>query len=308
MFAGFRALECRKAAIEHGGRTMTVWPVRDLLGEGPLWHPERGELYWFDILGAQLRRLDPRTSVVETLALPEKGSAAAWIDGERLLVALQSGVFVLELGSCRLERVASLPPAAPDIRSNDGRCDPWGRFWIGTMADPVRSGAGALYRLEGRALQRVHGEISVPNTLAFAPDRRRGYRADSPTRRILALEFDPASGALLGERPFAEIEPPCVPDGASVDAEGDLWCAVWEGGAVVRFTPEGREAERLALPVSRPTCPEFGGEGRRTLFVTSAGHGMDDAALGREPWAGGLFAIEAPVAGQAAPAARVTAS
>jgi sugar lactone lactonase YvrE len=280
------------------GVRFSAWPVEDVLGEGPLWHRARGELFWFDVSRSLLRRMTPSSRAVETLLLPDIGSAAAVIDRRSILIAMRSGCHALDLDRESWSLIATPAASEADVRPNDGRCDPFGRFWIGTMADPVRSDAGVLYCLDGAGLTSLRAPITVPNAIAFSPDRRAAYFADSPTRTILALELDPASGGVVGERVFARVEPPGVPDGAVVDADGCLWNAEWDGGRVVRYRPDGAIDRILRLPVSRPTCPSFGGPDLRTLYVTSARYGLEPEALAREPLAGAVFAIEVGAQGQ----------
>lgn len=294
---GFQPLPVQPVAGRFEGRPFMAWPLRDTLGEGPLWHRGRSELLWFDITGRHLRRLSPGTGIIESAALTGAASAAGIIDDHSVLLATTAGLGRLDVESCTWQPLTPFPSAAADVRPNDGRCDPWGRFWIGTMADPVRPDAGALYRFDGR-LAMVRQPVTVPNAIAFAPDHRTAYFADSPTQTILAFDLDPDDGTILGTRFFARLEGPAVPDGAVVDAEGFLWNAEWNGARLTRYAPDGRIAKTLPLPVSRPTCPAFGGPDLRTLFITSARYGLDEAALAREPLAGALLAFDVAVAGQ----------
>jgi sugar lactone lactonase YvrE len=285
--------------VDFAGLALRTFRGADMLGEGPLWHPIRKRLFWFDITGRRLRWLDPESACDGAIELPEMCSAAAWMAGEALLVAGESGLHRLETGSGTMRRVAAFPHADPRLRGNDGRCDPWGRFWIGTMGRAAEPALGALYRYNpGGDLEILRRGITVPNSLAFSPDRRRAYFADSPERVIRVLDLDAGSGAVLGERVFARIAPPAVPDGSAVDAAGFLWNAEWDGGRVVRYDPEGGVDRVVPLPVPRPTCPAFGGDGLCTLFVTTARWGLSDAALSAAPLSGCLFAAPVEVEGQ----------
>ncbi|MCA0425121.1 MAG: SMP-30/gluconolactonase/LRE family protein [Proteobacteria bacterium] len=298
---GFLPLPVQPVEGHFEGRSFTALPLQDTLGEGPLWHHGRDALLWFDITGRFLLRLTPDTGLLESAKLSETASAAGIIDDHSILLATSAGLGCLDVDNGAWRPLMPFPAAAADVRPNDGRCDPWGRFWIGTMADPVRPDSGALYRFDG-TLTVLRQSVTVPNAIAFAPDRRTAYFADSPTRTIVALDLDAEDGTILGTRPFARLDGPGIPDGAVVDAEGFLWNAEWDGARLTRYAPDGRIASILRLPVSRPTCPAFGGPDLRTLFITSARYGLDAADLAREPLAGALLAFDVGVAGQAEPA------
>jgi len=254
----------------------------DALGEGPVWDERMQALWWVDIHGHALKRYDGAETQV--IPMPEPpGSIALRRDGG-LLVALASGVYLVGTGAPEL----LVRPAGhgTDLRFNDGRCDRAGRFWVGTLAEPDFPPRGVLYRIEadGRATA-MRREIQVPNSLAFSPDGRTMYFADSPRHKIWAFDYEPETGDVSNERVFAAPHPG-FPDGSCVDADGCLWNAEWGGSRVVRYTPAGKVDRVVTVPAKNPTCCAFGGARLDTLYITSA-----DRA--------GLFAIAPGVKGLA---------
>ena len=177
---------------------------------------------------------------------------------------------------------------------NDGACDPQGRFWAGTMAHDESSGAGVLYRLElDGSCTTVLAGLTISNGIGWSPDGSVMYLSDSGTSRIDRFDFDAATGQIRGRRTIVEIaEPDVAPDGLTVDEHGDIWVALWGGAAVRCYSPVGSLLATVPLPVDRPTSCAFGGPDRTTLFITTARHGLDEAALARQPDAGHVFRID----------------
>jgi sugar lactone lactonase YvrE len=184
-------------------------------------------------------------------------------------------------------------------RFNDGRCDPAGRFLAGSMNMAKTSASGQLWRLDANgAVARVAAGVIIANGLAFSPDRRRMYWADSPAETVYVFDYDLDTGTPSNQRVWLEKGPaPGRPDGAAVDADGCYWSARWIGGAVVRFTPEGKMDGIIHLPVSKVTMCAFGGSDLRTLYITTAREDMTEEELEREPLAGGVFAAEPGIQG-----------
>jgi sugar lactone lactonase YvrE len=276
-----------------------VFDARNELGEGAYWSTRHRALYWVDIRKPAVYRYDPAARGVSSWAMPELVSCV--VDRERggLVVGLKSGLFDFDPETGGLGLLTALDRDKPDNRLNDGKCDRRGRFWIGTMSQSDRSPTGSLFRvgLDLRS-ERMLADIIVPNSIAFAPDDRRMYFADTWKDTIWAHAFD-AGGGRLG--PPAEFAGPGAapgrPDGSAVDADGCLWNARYGGGSVVRFTPDGRIDRTLRIPCTNVTCVAFGGSDLRTLYVTTARQRLDAEALEREPLAGGLFAADVGVAG-----------
>ena len=236
------------------------------LGECPLWDEREQALWWVDIHAPAIKKFAGGKLAV--YPMPERVGSIALRAKRGLLAAMQTGVYIWQ--NPKLTLLAR--PASHEVthRFNDGRCDRAGRFWVGTMKDPEHTPTGSLYRIEkdGRSKTMKNG-IKVPNSLAWSPDGRTMYFADSPRHKIWAFDCDAQSGAMSNERLFAAPHPG-FPDGSCVDADGCLWNAEYGAARVVRYTPEGKIDRVIEVPAKEPTCCCFGGAQLDTLYVTSA--------------------------------------
>jgi sugar lactone lactonase YvrE len=277
-----------------------VLAADDLLGEGPVWSERHRALYWVDIKRPRLRRWTPGTEAVTDWPLPaDVGSFALRARGGAV-VALRTGLHLLDLDSGAVTAICDPENGRPENRFNDGKCDRRGRFWAGTMRDDESAPDGSLYRLDAdHSCTRMLSGVICSNGLGWSPDGTTLYYTDTWTRRIDAIEFDPETGALGARRAFARDDVPGegVPDGLTVDSEGGVWSAKWDGWRVVRYAPDGSVDRVVPLPVQRPTSVAFGGPDLDTLYVTSARIGLDPAALRQAPQSGGLFAFHPGVRG-----------
>lgn len=270
----------------------------DILGESPIWNEAEQALYWVDIRRPAIRRLDHASGRIETWTMPGLVGSIAFAPDGRLAVALADRIDLFDRSSGGFETVASLDRAAPGHRFNDGRVDRQGRFWVGTMHNVTRAPEGVLYRLEPkRGLVEVISEICIPNSLAWSPDGRTMYFADSLRYAIFAYDFDPSSGEVGDQRVFAKTEPPGFPDGSTVDAEGYLWNAEFNASRIARYSLEGQVERAIELPVERPTSCAFGGPDLDILFVTTASQTMTAEELEAQPYAGALLALPVGVRG-----------
>lgn len=291
------------------GRVETVarpshLPQRDQLGEGAFWDDATGALWWVDIVGRRVHRLD-EAGEVRAWTTPQHVSAAIPCASGGLIAAMADGLHRLNLGS-GLTTPFARPDADPSNRSNECRADPQGRLWLGTMSNnlaadgasaPLAGSTGGLFRIEpgGRSVGVLDG-VGISNTLAWSPEGTTLYFADSLRGLMWAFAFDPASGELGERRVFLEPDAaPGAPDGSAVDEAGFLWNARWGGACVARFAPDGRLDGLLNLPARQPTSVAFGGRDRRTLYVTSARQDLEDAAP--DSLDGALFSIPVEVAG-----------
>ncbi len=262
------------------------------LGEGPFWHPERSQFFWFDILSRKLLTRDangPLEWQFEGMA-----SAAGWVDRERMILATETGLSLFDISEGTLEPLVEVEADDPGTRSNDGRADRQGGFWFGTMGKEAKRGRGTIYRYYRGELRRLVSEISIPNAICFTLDGRTAYYADTPSHKVWCQSLD-AEGWPEGERRlFLDLSSEGLhPDGAVVDAEGGLWCALWSSGRVARFDAEGRMSHHLDLSGKNSTCPAFGGADMRDVLVTSALEGMTDPDADQ----GLSYLLRAPVVG-----------
>ncbi|HSI42091.1 MAG TPA: SMP-30/gluconolactonase/LRE family protein [Xanthobacteraceae bacterium] len=276
-----------------------VLDIRAELGECPVWSVRDNALYWIDIYAGRLNRFDPSSGTNTVWTLPEPIGSFALCEDGAVLLALKSGLARYDLGSGALAPLASPEPDLPNNRLNDGRCDPQGRFWIGSMEDPVQPARamGSLYRFgaDHRCTRTVDG-LFVSNGLAFSPGGRTLYHSDSyaAVRTIWAWDMDPADGVLSNRRVFVDTHGmPGRPDGGAVDADGCYWMAGNDGWEIVRFTPKGAVDRRIALPVAKPSMLAFGGPRFDTIYITS----IRPASVEGQPQAGSLFAVNAGVTG-----------
>ncbi len=268
------------------------------LGEGPLWHPLRDQLFWFDIEG---RRLMTRDSAgPQEWPLDEMTSAAGWVDQDRLLVASETALWVRDIQSGAMDRITALEADNPMTRSNDGRADPWGGFWIGTMGKAQEPGAGSIWRYYRGEMRRLFPGITITNAISFTPDRRFAQFADTAIGRVWRVALDPLHGWPKGEPAlFIDFAGSGLnPDGAVCDAAGNLWIAQWGAGRVACHGPDGAFLGAAAVGGRNASCPAFGGPGFADLYVTTALEGLSPGVVAAEPGNGCTFVV--PGAGQGA--------
>ena len=278
----------------------------DILGESPLWNIAEQALYWVDIRAPAIRRLDYVSGRMQSWNMPDLIGSIAFADDGRLIAALPDQLVLFDPKDGRTDTLARLQSPLPGHRFNDGRCDPAGRLWAGTMHNLTRAPEGTLYRYDlEHGLEAMLEGISIPNSLAWSPDGRTMYFADSLRHTIYAFAFAPETGEIGARRVFAEMAAPAFPDGSAMDCEGYLWNAEFLGGRVVRFAPDGRVDRVIACPVNRPTCCAFGGPDLRTLFITSTCQNMTATERAAQPLAGALFAIDVDVQGLPEPSVRL---
>ncbi|WP_417742001.1 SMP-30/gluconolactonase/LRE family protein [Salipiger sp.] len=280
--------------------TATICDTRPCeLGEGAFWHPERQQLFWFDILNARLLSFDASGAL--EWQFDEMHSAAGWIDRDTLLIASETGLWRFDIASGARERLAEIEADKTGTRSNDGRADRHGGFWIGTMGKHAEAEAGAIYRYFDGKVTRLYDNISIPNAICFNPDGTTAYFADTSRQTIWRVALD-ADGWPDGEpEVFLDLRAEGLfPDGAVTDAEGGLWNAQWGANRVARYLPDGQFDQAIRVGGRHSSCPAFGGPDLRRLYVSTAREGIDqpDAAQGL------LYQAESSVAGLPAPRVR----
>lgn len=274
--------------------------AKSTLGEGPFWDVPGATLYWVDIERGRLHLLDPATLTDRTIELGQRVGAVVPRRESGVVLALEDGFGLLELESETFTVLASPERGNNDVRFNDGKCDPAGRFWAGTMSLSRTEGAAALYRLDtdGRARKMLDG-LTNSNGIAWSLDGRTMYHIDTPTCQVSAFDFDVATGEIAGRRPVIHVEPEQgKPDGMTIDGEGMLWIAHFRGACVRRWDPtSGAMLAQVDLPVSNVTACAFGGPDLDELYITTARTGLTEEELAEQPAAGGLFRARPGVAG-----------
>ena len=264
------------------------------LGESPVWCPQRELLLFVDISGRRLLKFNPASRALECCAIEEDIGCVAPSKGGGFVAGLRSGIWLLNEKGEKQRMLAANPEDSQVSRFNDGRVDGAGRFLAGTL-DERKASRAALYRCDRRGLIRLTDGLITSNGLAFSPDGRTLYHSDTPRFTVYRYAYDASSGTAENRRVFVELKPTASdrgrPDGAAVDAQGCYWTALYEGGRVQRYDPEGRLMSEHTVPVRNPTMPAFGGLGLKTLFVTTA---RDATGSG-----GGLYAAEVDVPGLA---------
>ena len=263
-------------------------------GEGPLWHPDGGRLYWVDLQRGHLYRYDPVTGAHEQVYdNPDEviGGFTIQVDGSLLCFMSRGAIKVWR--ACELTTIIDEVPAERESRFNDVIADPEGRVFCGTM--PTQSQLGRLYRLDtdGTLVQVLDG-IGVSNGLGFTLDRKRMYYTDSPKHEIYLFDYDQATGNIANQRVFVRTQGEGAPDGMTVDAEGYVWSARWDGGCLVRYAPDGSEERRIAFPAKKVSSVTFGGPDYADMYVTTAG-GDNKAEEGAG--AGALFRLRLGIQG-----------
>lgn len=278
------------------------------LGEGIFWDARSACLWWVDVpMPSRLFRYSPQTKQVDNWKMDEMiTSVAVRENGKGLLIASHGGLNFFDPDDPILTRILVPEPMKPFNRSNDGAADPNGRFWLGTMQNNIApdgscveilSASGGLYRIDSDlSYHTMATDITISNTICWAPDGSVMYFTDTVTGILFAYDFDGSAGEISNKREFAQFDRG-HPDGSTVDAEGYLWNARWDGSCVVRFAPDGTVDRVVEIPVDLVTNCTFGGDDLSTLFVTTARFGLNDADLEKTPGAGNIFAVRPGIQG-----------
>lgn len=267
------------------------------LGEGPLWHPIREQLFWFDILNNKLLSQDangPREWLFD-----RRVSAAGWVSRNVLLVATETGLISLDLETGAQDAVALVEADRAETRSNDGRADPQGGFWFGTMGKKAETGAGAIYRYYRGEVRRLFKDITISNSICFSPLGAEAYFSDTALGCVMRVGLDAEGWPKGSPETFLDLTAQGLnPDGAVVDASGVLWLAQWGAGRVAAYAPDGSFLRAVTIDAPHSSCPAFGGADMTTLFCTTALQDMDGSARVNYPDAGKVFAVPGIAKGQ----------
>jgi sugar lactone lactonase YvrE len=243
------------------------------LGEGPLWHPPRKQLFWFDILGKKL--LSRSGEKTFEWQFEEHVSAAGWVDDDTLFMASETGLWRFTISTGARTLISPLEANNPITRSNDGRADPWGGFWIGTMGKQVEDDAGAIYRYFNGELRQLYQPITISNAICFAPSRNHAYYTDTRSRQVMRQPLDRYGWPDGDSDVFLDLKAEKLnPDGAVIDAAGNMWLAQWGGARVAVYDPNGGFLKAVDVGGDQASCPAFGGPDLRDLYVTTAADGL----------------------------------
>jgi sugar lactone lactonase YvrE len=280
-----------------GDSVQCVADVHAVLGEGPLWVAREAALYWVDIQGRKIFRLDGKGELSQWRTPFRVGSIALRARGG-FIAGTDQGIAEIDLASGQLQVIFNPEEDLPHNRFNDGKVDRQGRFWAGTMDDREQGSAGTLYRIDpDLGCTPVDAGYGITNGPAFSPDGRVMYHSDTARQVTYVFDVD-ADGNASDRRIFLQFgEGDGYPDGMTVDAEGCLWIAFWGGWCVRRFSPSGEMLQTIEVPVKQPSSCAFGGPNLDRLYVTSATKDLDEASLAMQPKAGGLFMVVPGVRG-----------
>lgn len=269
------------------------------LGEVPLWDVAEQALYWVDIEGCRLHRLTPATGRVEVWDMPERIASFALREKGGFVVAFASGLAFLDLDPMRIDWISKPEAHLPGNRFNEGKVDRKGRFWAGTMDNSLASHTAALYRLDpDLSLTTMVADVGISNCFIWSLANDRFWFADTLDKKVFTFDYDHTSGTIDNRKLFVDTSRlGYAPDGGTIDEEGYIWIAMWDGWRLCRFAPDGKLDRDIRLPVARPTSCMFGGPDLSTLYVVSAIWDASPEALKKQPQAGGVFAIDVGVRG-----------
>ena len=267
------------------------------LGEGPIWHVQEGALYWVDINASKIQRYDPQSKSVDVYDMPIKVTALGLRKSIGFICATEKGFHFWDPSRNHLSYINDPEIDKNGARFNDGKVDRQGRFWAGTMTP--QGATSSLYRIDpDLEVRHMAGGITISNGIAWSPDNRRMYYADSLRYTVYDYRYNLETGEIDKQRVFIEVEPSFgIPDGLTVDSQGFIWVAFYDGWKVVRYKPNGSIDMQIDLPVARPTCPAFGGQNLDELYITTAVDGLSADELEEQPMAGDLFMVKPGIKG-----------
>ncbi|MEO8530903.1 MAG: SMP-30/gluconolactonase/LRE family protein [Deltaproteobacteria bacterium] len=269
------------------------------LGEGPLWHPLRKQLFWFNITKSRLYSQQDGQPLDWDMS--EMTSGAGWVDHDTLLLVGETGFYQFDITTGTKTRLADLEKDQTGTRSNDGRADPFGGYWISTMGKSTEARAGTIYRYYKGEVRPLIPGITIPNAISFSPDGTLAYFADTATSKVMRQKLGARDGWPVGDPElFLDLgKERLSPDGAVVDTRGHFWNAQWGAFRIAEYDPAGNYVSSVALPAANTSCPAFGGADLTDLFCTSAMQGLSAEQRQKNPAHGQTFVVKTDVKGQA---------
>lgn len=272
-------------------KVRTLSAVKADLGEGPVWDEKTNILYWLDILNGLIHEYHTETGMCQYFSVGEMIGSYALTDRGNLIVATKKGFGMIDKKSGAYQLLAAPERNIPDNRFNDGKCDPAGRFWAGTMSLTGKEKRGTLYKFEQGQAHSMIREVSISNGLAWSMDHKTLYYIDTPTRQVVGFDFDMEQGQLSNKRLVLTLKNNTgYPDGMTIDSQGMLWIAHWGGWRVSRWNPmNGKLLQEIELPAEQITSVTFGGKNLDTMYITSAKTGLPNESLIKQPLAGAVF-------------------
>ncbi|MBN3896885.1 MAG: SMP-30/gluconolactonase/LRE family protein [Nostoc sp. NOS(2021)] len=278
-----------------------VLEARARLGESPIWDSTKNLLYWVDIYNHRVHQFHPATGKNCFFDVGDVVGAIATAGADRLIMALRHHLAFLNTQTGEVTPILEIEGNLSDNRLNDGKCDSQGRFWFGSMCSLEKPQA-SLYRYDpDNSLHVIEIGLTISNGLGWSPDEKTFYLTDSPHKKIYAYDFNSVTGNISNRRIFVDLtNESFYPDGLTIDSEGYIWSAMWDGWCVIRFNAKGEEILRIKLPVQLPTSCTFGGDDLQTLYITTASVGLSQAEIEKSFYSGDLFALQTDVTGLSA--------
>jgi len=279
---------------DHRPETELVLNTQSSLGEGAIWNHKTEKLYWVDITGKIFHIFHPETGIHKEFLTGQMIGTIVPTDSGAAVAALKNGIYLIDIQTGSKKLLADPEPDLSGNRFNDGKCDPAGRLWAGTMSLTGKSGKGALYRIDGKGTAiKMIDRVSVSNGIVWSNDHTRMYYIDTPTQKVVRYDYDPSTGEIRNPQVVVEIPVESgSPDGMTIDNKGNLWIALWGGYAVTCWNPEtGKLIQKIDVPAKNVSSCAFGGPDLKTLYITTARQDLSKQELDQYPLSGGLFKV-----------------
>ena len=286
--------------IDYLEKVKLVIDAKAKLGEGPIWDYEKKLLYWIDIIKKEIYIFNPHTGTERIIKTGQMIGTIVPRKAGGMVLALENGFYFLDEETEQLTFIADPESDIPGNRFNDGKCDPAGRFWAGTMSKGEGKGTGSLYCLNNDlSVSKKLDGVSISNGIVWSLDNRFMYYIDTPANEVWGFDYEAETGNISNKRIVVTIpEGEGFPDGMAIDSEGMIWVTLWNGWKVSRWNPEtGEKLGEIKVPAAQVTACAFGGEGLDELYITTASIGLSGEELGKQPDAGGLFSVKIDVKG-----------